>query len=44
VKNIEQPDGSRRAAPEYDDLRRIALVKRIPLKAINDEVMKHFKK
>lgn len=38
VKIIEQLDGSRRAAPEYDDLKRIATAKNIPLKLLHDEV------
>jgi pyridinium-3,5-bisthiocarboxylic acid mononucleotide nickel chelatase len=44
VKVIEQPDGTRRAAPEYDDLKRIAAAKKIPLKHLHDEVMKSFSK
>ena len=38
VKIIEQLDGSRRAVPEYDDLKRIARAKNIPLKLLHDEV------
>ena len=38
IKFVEQPDGSKRAAPEYDDLKRIAIAKKIPLKLIHDEV------
>jgi uncharacterized protein (DUF111 family) len=38
VKIIEQVDGSRRAVPEYDDLKRIARAKNIPLKLLHDEV------
>ena len=38
VKIIEQPDGSTRAAPEYDDLKRIAVARKIPLKLIHDEL------
>jgi uncharacterized protein (TIGR00299 family) protein len=38
VKIIEQLDGSRRAAPEYDDLKRIARANNIPLKLLHDEV------
>jgi len=38
VKIIEQVDGSRRAVPEYDDLKRIATAKNIPLKLLHDEV------
>jgi hypothetical protein len=38
VKIIEQLDGSRRVVPEYDDLKRIARLKNIPLKLLHDEV------
>jgi uncharacterized protein (TIGR00299 family) protein len=44
VKIIEQPDGSRRAAPEYDDLKRIAAAQKLPLKTVHDEVMRNLKK
>ena len=43
VKIITQPDGSRRATPEYDDLKRIAAAKRISLKTIHDEAMRQLK-
>jgi len=43
VKIVEQPDGTIRAAPEYDDLKRIASVKKISLKALHDEVVRNFK-
>ncbi len=42
VKIIEEPDGTKRATPEYDDLRRIAAAKKIPLKSLYDEVLKSF--
>jgi pyridinium-3,5-bisthiocarboxylic acid mononucleotide nickel chelatase len=42
IKFVEQPDGSKRAAPEYDDLKRIAIAKKIPLKLIHDEVARKF--
>lgn len=42
VKIIEQPDGTKRAAPEYDDLKRIAAAKKIPLKLLHDEVVRSF--
>ena len=42
VKVIEQPDGTRRATPEYDDLKRIGSAKEIPLQLIHDEVMRNF--
>jgi pyridinium-3,5-bisthiocarboxylic acid mononucleotide nickel chelatase len=38
VKIIEQLDGTTRAAPEYDDLKRIARTNNIPLKLLHDEV------
>jgi pyridinium-3,5-bisthiocarboxylic acid mononucleotide nickel chelatase len=38
VKIIEQLDGTKRAAPEYDDLKRIATANNIPLKLLHDEV------
>jgi len=44
VKIVEQPDGTQRAAPEYDDLKRIATAKNLPLKIIHDEVMRNLKK
>jgi uncharacterized protein (DUF111 family) len=40
VKIVEQPDGSKRAMPEYDDLKRIAAAKKLPLKQLHDEVMR----
>lgn len=42
VKIIEEPDGTKRATPEYDDLKRIAAKKKIPLKALYDEVIRNF--
>jgi uncharacterized protein (TIGR00299 family) protein len=42
VKVVEQPDGARRGAPEYDDVRRIAALKKIPLKAVYDEALRNF--
>jgi pyridinium-3,5-bisthiocarboxylic acid mononucleotide nickel chelatase len=44
IKVIEHPDGTRRATPEYDDLKRIAAAKKIPLKRLYEEVMKSFGK
>ena len=43
VKVIEEPDGTKRATPEYEDLRRIAQAKKIPLKVLYDEVVRSFK-
>jgi len=43
VKIVTQPDGTPRATPEYDDLKRIAAAKRTTLKTIHDEVMRQLK-
>jgi pyridinium-3,5-bisthiocarboxylic acid mononucleotide nickel chelatase len=43
IKIVAQPDGTKRATPEYDDLKRIATAKRTTLKTIHDEVMRHLK-
>jgi uncharacterized protein (DUF111 family) len=40
VKIVEQFDGRKRATPEYEDLRRIAADKKLPIKLIHDEVMR----
>jgi uncharacterized protein (TIGR00299 family) protein len=40
IKIVEQPDGGKRAMPEYDDLKRIAAAKSLPIKLIYDEVMR----
>jgi pyridinium-3,5-bisthiocarboxylic acid mononucleotide nickel chelatase len=42
VKIIDQPDGTRRATPEYEDLKRIATRKKIPLKLLYDETLRTF--
>jgi uncharacterized protein (TIGR00299 family) protein len=42
VKIIEQPDGTRRATPEYEDLKRIAARKKMPLKLLYDETLRTF--
>jgi uncharacterized protein (DUF111 family) len=44
VKVVVQPDGAKRVMPEYDDLKRIALSKRLPLKLIHDEVIRVLRK
>ena len=44
VKIAEQPDGGTRAMPEYDDLKRLAAAKKLPIKLIHDEVMRLFGK
>jgi uncharacterized protein (TIGR00299 family) protein len=43
IKIVTQPDGTERAAPEYDDLKRIAIAKRTTLRTIHDEVMRRLK-
>jgi uncharacterized protein (TIGR00299 family) protein len=40
VKIVEQPDGRKRTMPEYDDIKRIAAAKKLPIKLIHDEVMR----
>ncbi len=42
VKIVEEPDGTKRATPEYDDLRRIAAAKKIPLMVLFEEILKSF--
>jgi uncharacterized protein (DUF111 family) len=44
IKIIEEPDGLRRATPEYDDLKRVAAAKKIPLRFLYDAVLRGFKK
>ena len=44
IKLVEQPDGTKQATPEYDDLKRIASARKIPLKLVHDEVMRNFTK
>jgi uncharacterized protein (TIGR00299 family) protein len=44
VKVAETPDGTKRVAPEYDDLKRIAVAKKIPLKLLYDEVVRSTRK
>ncbi len=41
VKTIEHPDGTKRATPEYEDLKRIAAHKKIPLKILYDEILRN---
>lgn len=43
VKVAELPGGTKRAAPEYDDLKKIAAAKKIPLKLLHDEVMRNYR-
>jgi uncharacterized protein (DUF111 family) len=40
VKIVKLPDGRNRSTPEYDDLRRIAAAKKLPIKQLYDEVMR----
>lgn len=40
VKITEEPDGTKRAAPEYEGLKRIAEAKKIPLKVLYEEVLR----
>jgi uncharacterized protein (TIGR00299 family) protein len=40
VKVIREPGGARRVTPEYDDLKRIAAAKKIPLKLLYDEIIR----
>jgi uncharacterized protein (TIGR00299 family) protein len=40
VKVSEDLDGTKRIAPEYDDLKRIATVKKLPLKLLYDAVVR----
>jgi uncharacterized protein (TIGR00299 family) protein len=44
VKVVEEPDRTRRVGPEYDDLKRIATAKKIPLRLLYDEVVRSIKK
>ncbi|MBM4261924.1 MAG: nickel pincer cofactor biosynthesis protein LarC [Deltaproteobacteria bacterium] len=43
VKAVTQPNGSERVAPEYDDLKKLATAKKIPIQTIANEVMRSFK-
>ena len=44
VKIAVQPNGAERAAPEYEDLKRVARARQLPLKVLHDEVMRKLKK
>jgi uncharacterized protein (TIGR00299 family) protein len=44
VKVVEEPNGTKRVAPEYDDLKRLAAAKNIPIKLLYDEVVRSSKK
>ncbi|MFQ5539785.1 MAG: LarC family nickel insertion protein, partial [Candidatus Binatia bacterium] len=43
VKMIEEPGGDKRAVPEYDEMRKLAEAKRVPIKWLYDEVLRSFK-
>ncbi len=42
VKVAEEPGGGMRATPEYDEARKVAVSKKVPLKAVYDEVTRCF--
>jgi uncharacterized protein (TIGR00299 family) protein len=44
VKVIKAPDGTIQSTPEYEDLKRIAAAKKVPLKLLYDEVVTSRKK
>jgi uncharacterized protein (TIGR00299 family) protein len=43
VKIWQEPSGEKRINPEYDELKRIAIEKKIPLNVLRDEIVKSFK-
>ena len=43
VKLWQEPSGEKRISPEYDELKRIATEKKIPLNVLRDEIVKSFK-
>lgn len=43
VKILQEPSGEKRISPEYDELKRIADDKNLPLSIVRDEVVKSFK-
>jgi uncharacterized protein (TIGR00299 family) protein len=43
VKIFQEPGGEKRITPEYDELKRIAIEKKIPLNVLRDEIVKSFK-
>jgi uncharacterized protein (TIGR00299 family) protein len=43
IKILQEPNGEKRISPEYDDLKRIASEKRIPLNVLRDEIVRSFK-
>ena len=42
VKVAEEPGGGKRATPEYDEARKVAASRKVPLKAVYDEVTRCF--
>lgn len=44
VKVTEAPDGTIQSTPEYEDLKRIAAAKKVPLKLLYDEIVTSLKK
>jgi len=42
VKIIELPNGTRRITPEYDDVKRIAAARKLPIQQIYNAVMRSF--
>ena len=42
VKVAEEPGGGKRATPEYDEARKIAAARKVPLRAVYDEVTRCF--
>jgi uncharacterized protein (DUF111 family) len=43
VKIWQEPNGEKRISPEYEELKRIAIEKNIPLRVLRDEIVKSFK-
>jgi uncharacterized protein (DUF111 family) len=43
VKIWQEPNGEKRISPEYEELKRIATEKNIPLRVLRDEIVKGFK-
>jgi len=44
VKVVAGPGGEKRASPEYDDLKRLAQTKKVPLRLLYDEVLKSWER
>lgn len=41
VKALQQPDGSQRIIPEYDELKRIATARKLPLSLVREAILKN---